>query len=156
MRRVVSRSRGIVIGAVFGFIGLTGILKLFDLSAFADSLTSWTVLPALAKPILTISVPTLEIVLALAWFSDRRRILMESIALGFLICATTLYAVQSVLSEPPDCGCLGLLHEYQDQLSSVHAMIWRNGTLMLLLMSSLVTRLCYAEHQDGPESIYDT
>lgn len=148
--------RTILVTIVLAIIGLAGILKLLSLDTFAQSLGTWSLLPGWAMPILTIAVPVFEVGLAVAWFATTRRLAVEVAAFAFLALATAVYAHQSLTSQPPDCGCLGLLQQYEHHLGMANDLLWRNGVLMAVLALSIVTKAFGQGRHHEPSGVHTT
>lgn len=115
-------------------IGALGMAKLLDLETFRRSLDSWSLVPASARPALTIAVPSLEVVFFLAailwgvwrWFC---------VAAG---CLCTVFAAAAAVhlmnGARPECNCAGVLAAYA---------AWSSGTTLLIAKSGILAVLCF-------------
>ncbi|MCC6716061.1 MAG: prepilin-type N-terminal cleavage/methylation domain-containing protein [Gammaproteobacteria bacterium] len=112
-------------------VGVSGLLKLADVGSFQESLRAWTLLPAPLVGIVTWVVPALELSLALAW---ALRVVPRPVAawgvVVFLFVVSGAYAIQVAFAHPPDCGCFGLLHRFNQMMTATWMVIARNLALM--------------------------
>lgn len=124
-------------GVAVVFLG-SAVLKLVDLRAFEHSLGSWTLIPELAVPVLTVAIPLVELVAAVAWLLGLlRREAIASLS-GLLLAFTALYAGSAWIAEPPDCGCFGFLLRHQRWVDEAWLTIARNVTLLVGLVLGAV------------------
>ncbi len=122
-----------LIDVVMVFVLATAVLKLADLTAFETALRSWSLLPKAAVVWLAVGVPALELAIGGLWLLRIHRALALALC-GFMIAAFTVaYTAHLLLAEPPDCGCLGLLQQYQSQEAATLIFLVRNGILLMAL-----------------------
>lgn len=134
--------RDVMLGMLFVAIGLAGVLKLLALDEFAQSLETWDVFPARTIVPASLFIPLLELAACTAWFAfAARRTLIEAAAFSAILAATGVYAFQAWTSEPPSCGCLGLWQAHYDRIATGQTLVWRNGVILLILGTSILTRL---------------
>ncbi len=105
---------------------LLGIAKLLDLPVFADALRTWNAIPEWAVAPLCIAIPVLEVLTALSWILGIRRQCVLMSAFCFLAIITLAYLGQSVYSEPPRCGCAGVVSRYWSEIDSTVVVVTRN------------------------------
>lgn len=111
---------------------VSALAKFFSPAAFGESLFSFGLLSSVAIPVLTYLLPTVELLLALAFLFD---VHMEKAALlcAILLVIFTTAAVSAVISgvEVENCGCFGEL--YHSSLGV--GFFVRNGVLLSLSLS---------------------
>lgn len=140
MRARPSLSR-IAVGAGFvavGIVGLTGILKLWDLNAFAVAVEGWTILPIWLASVAIVVVPIAEIGVLGFWPLGHRRI-AASIGLGLVTVFLLASVAQYLDHDPGDCGCLGPLARYIQFSSMLPKMLVLNGSLLICFAGYLIT-----------------
>lgn len=124
---------------VLSTLGITGLLKLADLSEFANSLRQWTILPAAWVVVVAVLVPAVEtllLALRITRVIPGSRILL--VAVGLLSLFVTAYLVQIVISERPNCNCFGLLQHHVRLMQSTWAHVAINGVLIGLSVFALI------------------
>jgi hypothetical protein len=124
-------------------LALAGVLKFVELDRFAMALRSWDMLPKAWIPLLTVVVPTSEVLLAGTYFLRLgSRWVWCLCAVLLLVLYTGSLALQSVLSSPPDCDCLGLLMAHSETMKSIQAAFIRNAIMIGLLGGGMVLHRC--------------
>jgi len=112
---------------------LAGIAKFADLETFVRALSTWTLVPHWARIPIAIGIPAFELGVGLATFIGlwRRHAVMA--LLVFLVFLTTVFAFESLISAPPDCGCFGVIALWNEAHSTALWVLIRNGFLIALL-----------------------
>ena len=133
-----------LIDGVMLFMGIAGVLKLSDMSAFEVSVRTWDLLPASAITPIVWSVPVSELLIAGMWFLGVGR----RVALGLCMASILLYSIalagHMVLSSPPDCGCLGKFIQFQSRETAARVGVVRNMVLLAAALGGAL--LAYRTH----------
>lgn len=117
---------------------VAGILKIVNLSAFAEALNSWTLIPTRIRLASAVLVPAAEISLALCWLL-RVAPIRGIVGLGgMVILFAVVYAAQSLFAEPPQCNCFGVWLEFHRAQDSWKTTLVRNGVLIAIWSIGLV------------------
>lgn len=111
------------------FLTLSALFKLADLEALRSALAQWAIIPPWLQSILTVSVPSLELLISGSWFVGRQR--RHALAgLALVGCFTLGFAVELIINpRVKSCGCMGSLTQ-DTWLESPPAVFVRNGALM--------------------------
>jgi prepilin-type N-terminal cleavage/methylation domain-containing protein len=122
----------VLLALVMLVILTASIAKLTDLSAFLDSLGSWTLVPTRVRPILGVGVPLAELSLAVSWFS---RLAPRASALG--VCAllaafASAYSLELLLGKPPKCNCFGAMAKWMQFRHETAWVLGRDGGLLAM------------------------
>ena len=117
---------------------LAGLAKAYDCSDFAQSLSTWSLLPAWSHGAIAVGMPMLEIAVAGLWLARVFRSAAQWAAglLLFLFCG--LLATELLLGRPPECHCFGVLMRYKAGRSGAEASLIRDGILLVLLLLGCV------------------
>ncbi|MBL8762109.1 MAG: prepilin-type N-terminal cleavage/methylation domain-containing protein [Phycisphaerae bacterium] len=118
-------------GLAMSVLLLLGIAKLVDLPAFADALRTWNAIPEWAVAPLCIAVPVFEVLIALSWILGMCRRWAIAIAFCFLMIVTLAYLGQRFLSDPPRCGCAGVVSRYWSEIDSTVVVVTRNALMLI-------------------------
>ncbi|MBL8763449.1 MAG: type II secretion system protein [Phycisphaerae bacterium] len=118
---------------VLGLILLAGVTKSVDVPAFESTLSSWTLIPPVARPIVAHAAPLCELAVGCLWFSGVARKAAPLLGLGLLSAYTTLYVFQLATAMPPTCSCLALIDRYWSDHDLVPYTIGRNCVFIALL-----------------------
>jgi prepilin-type N-terminal cleavage/methylation domain-containing protein len=133
------------------FLAISAALKLADLAAFRAALASWAVIPPWLQPILTVAVPSLELLIAGSWFIGRRR----SHALAGLVLVgvfTLAFAIELIINpRVKSCGCMGSLTK-DTWLESPPGVFIRNGALIGVFAFAAVRVATRTQHHPGSPS----
>jgi len=122
---------------VVSFVTMAGIGKLLDLPAFALNLESWSLLPQVARAVLVVTIPVIELSIGgLFLFGYRRFSMIFCVAL--LVGFSVVYGVQWVWGGKPSCGCLGVIAKQLRIADDAVPVFLRNGFLVAALVPSLV------------------
>ncbi|MBX3321535.1 MAG: hypothetical protein KF757_00955 [Phycisphaeraceae bacterium] len=119
---------------------IAGVTKLADLQSFAVSVGTWTLVPPLAHPIITVLVPVFELLLGLLLIANISFRVVSSIAIGLLVIYSAIYVAHVAFAEPPDCACFGKLYLFNRMNQDAVSALWRNAVLVLLLVPGLLIR----------------
>lgn len=126
-----------LVGCVMLFMLVSGLLKLADLAAFAESVRTWDLLPRfLLGPVVWI-VPASELVIAGAWFLGLRRQIAAILCALMIAVYSIVFLVHLVFSQPPDCGCLGKLIQFESHKTATTVFLVRNGLLLSALLAGM-------------------
>lgn len=117
-----------------------GILKASDIRDFAKTIETWGHIPRIFIPYISLGVPMVEIGLSAAWLLGMARVRAQKLLLYFLIVTTLCYVVESLLLEPPRCGCFGKFAFVQDLERSMWWVVGRNTLLIATLLLNLYFR----------------
>jgi len=110
------------------FMLIAGFSKLFNLSAFRDSLDTWVLLPQVARAPVAVLVPTIEVGLSVAWMLLRKK--WAYLSLGALVgIFTAIYLVHVLFVEPPQCNCTVRLAAFASWQDTVAGVLIRNIVL---------------------------
>lgn len=134
--RTTSRSQKagwLMVAAVMAVIGAAGVLKAADLAAFHDTVQTWQLLGPVTRWTVVLTLPVVEMVMALLWFLRVEPRRMEAVAVVLLVAFAATYGAHLALTEPPRCGCFGLIDEYFKGLSVGRAALWRDGAMIATL-----------------------
>lgn len=123
----------ITVGTVFVIVGIAGLLKCLDLPVFQDTVDTWTLLSTWTKWLIVISLPPLEMILAVLWLGGIERSRLQGVMLALLAGFGLAYTAHLTLTEPPKCGCFGLVDEYFKGLSAGRMALWRDCALIAAL-----------------------
>lgn len=137
------------------YVCIAAIGKFIAIDEFMASLSTWTVIPSDLHPIIAIIVPSAELVLSLSIILSLN-VRRAAIALaGMLVIFTGLYMYQSIVSEAPDCNCLGKIKAFESLQASASYIIVRNMILIIMLIMSLLftktsskSMCCGSRHHD--------
>jgi len=113
---------------------LAGVLKLFDLPAFASSLSSWSYLPDGVRVVLVILVPIAEVAAPGLFFAGVRQNWACRLGLTLLVGFTLVYVGHLALGEAPECRCFGKLSAYAQSVDHAWIVVARNIVLMLMIL----------------------
>ncbi|MCL4221518.1 MAG: hypothetical protein KJZ65_09105 [Phycisphaerales bacterium] len=122
------------IDVIFLILVFAGIVKLFDVPAFAEALLTWRYIPSAAILPLAYAVPLVELTVRMLWFlrlGERAAVCGGGVLL-LLFTATYLFQTRD-LGPPPDCGCQGKVIRYEAQQAAISGLVMRNGSLLVLL-----------------------
>jgi hypothetical protein len=122
-----------MIDVVMAVLLVAGCLKAVDITVFAESLRTWRLLPHWAPLFIAPFIPAVEIGVGLAWFLGLRRRTAAWTAAAMLAGFTGLYGLHLLIGEPPDCGCLGLIQNFQSSIHESILVVSRNSVLLGLL-----------------------
>jgi len=88
-------------------------MKLINLPHFAESLSTWTVVPRATRPVVAVAVPVFECAIAGSWFAIPaiRRGLLR-LAAACVVTFSVLYVVQLMTGEKPTCACFGEMSRF--------------------------------------------
>jgi prepilin-type N-terminal cleavage/methylation domain-containing protein len=116
-------------GIVMALLFLTAFLKLADLREFDHALSTWTLVPTWARRVLVVAVPAVELAISLLYILGvcRRRVALA--AIGFLVFTAIVYAIHLMIDQRPNCGCAGVLKEYEWARFEGYSLIVRNSLL---------------------------
>ena len=123
----------ILISIVMGVLGIAGVMKLVDLSAFYAVLITWSLIPHSIAPVLSLLVPSMEILIAGVWFARSHRSLACVSAMVLLTCFTVAVGAHLLVSSPPRCGCFGAHVLFQEQRDEAIFVLGRNAVLLVFL-----------------------
>jgi type II secretory pathway pseudopilin PulG len=133
LARVLGRAPAVGAAVVVFSVGAAGFLKLYDLSAFRDSVSRWALVPPLLEPFLVVLVPVAEVAI-LAWWLQGDRVRSVIACAGMLAGFTVLYAVHWASRGPPPCGCLGFLGRYWAWIEHARWVMARNVAMVAVLL----------------------
>lgn len=130
---------------------LAGAAKLWDLPAFADSLLAWSLLPAWSRGIVSVAVPTSEVLIAGLWVVARLRSPAISwLMLGMLLAFTAAYLAHVQMGVAPQCACFGRIQLFEESRTGAREVIARNLLLCGLLLVGISTHLLAARRGGRP------
>jgi hypothetical protein len=121
-------------------IFVSGTTKLLDLSAFAEALQGWDLVPATVRVVAVVTVPLVEMALGLAWVIGLRNRSLLLSAGGLLLAFTLVYGLHVVFSTPPACGCFGKLIAHKTMLDHGPIVLARNGIMIAVIAAAVVQR----------------
>lgn len=113
---------------------LAGLAKAYDCSDFAQSLSTWSLLPAWSHGVIAVGMPMLEIAVAGLWLAQVRRSAAQWAAGLLLLLFGGLLVTELLLGRPPECHCFGVLMKYKAGRASAEASLIRDGILLVLLL----------------------
>lgn len=119
--------------AVFVIVGLAGLLKALDLPVFLDTVQTWSLLSGPVRWGVVFVLPLAEMILPIVWFAGIERRWLERAIAALLVGFAAAYSAHLALTEPPKCGCFGLVDEYFNGLAAGQAALWKNGALLGML-----------------------
>ena len=120
---------------------LSGVLKAFDVTVFAESLATWRFLPTATRPLLAVGVPAIELAVSLALLLGLWRRLAFMCVLLLVSAFTLAYVIHIILfSEAPKCGCFGPLDLGSESLWEARVLIARNVVLLGALGAAVLLR----------------
>lgn len=121
-------------------VAIAGISKLFDLPAFALDLETWSLLPKLARAVLIVAIPVIELGVGGLFFLGYKRIAMLA-CMSLLVGFSIVYGVQWVWGGKPSCGCLGVIAKQLRIADDAVPVFVRNGILIAALVPGLLLEL---------------
>ena len=127
-----------ILGAVFLAAALP---KIFDPPGFAEVLHAYRLLPDAALSPLALTLPWLELWIALALISGFARRSAALIALGLLLVFMGALALNLARGNPVDCGCFGaspVLRSVAERLGSMRLDLLRDALLALIAWPPLL------------------
>lgn len=128
---------------------VAGLSKLADVPEFIRSLGTWTLIPGWGRVVIGFSVPLVELGLGLGWFvlaPQRRRLAVAAILM--LLVFSGMYGAHLALGVRPDCGCLGKILAFKEDMNTAQIVLLRNA----LLAGSLGWYLVCVRRVEGVES----
>jgi prepilin-type N-terminal cleavage/methylation domain-containing protein len=126
---------------VLGLILFAGAVKAFDVPQFEASLRTWAFIPDHIVFLVALAVPSLEVGLAMLWFLRLSRRIAPALAGLMLILFTSVFAAHVIARKPPNCGCFSAIDAYFVGVDRAKLVLWRNGTLIgVLLLSAVLLR----------------
>lgn len=103
---------------------LSAGLKLWDLPAFYDALSEWTLLPAPLVPVVTIAAPVAEVAAVTLWLTAPSPAARRWVIPGLLAVFTLALVVEDAVSPAPvPCGCLGKMIDLRPMPAWRHAAV---------------------------------
>ena len=121
---------------------IAGIAKGVDLSAFASSLSGWSIIPRWAAVPLGAVVVICELSSAGAWFFNLRRRLAAGVALALALALVFIFTgavlLESTLAEAPNCHCFGEWLRFEIRQDTPQNLLIRNAILTVLLLWAYV------------------
>jgi prepilin-type N-terminal cleavage/methylation domain-containing protein len=108
---------------------LTAFLKLADLREFDHALSTWTLVPTWARRLLVVAVPGVELGISLLYLLGIGRRKAALAAIGFLVLTAIVYVAHLMVDQRPNCGCAGVLQEYEWARFEGYSLIVRNFLL---------------------------
>lgn len=122
-------------------IGLAGVMKLINLPHFAESLSTWTVVPRATRPVVAVAVPVFECAIAGSWFAIPaiRRGLLR-LAAACVVTFSVLYVIQLMTSEKPTCACFGELSRFLRMRDNATLSLVQNAVILGCLLAACFAR----------------
>jgi prepilin-type N-terminal cleavage/methylation domain-containing protein len=117
-------------------LAFAGIAKAADISAFAQSLSTWDIVPRKMIPSLALGIPTLEISLALFFAMKIRRRLVCIVAAFLVTLFAGAYIVHLIWYSVPDCNCFGKLSLLHSRSAEAPWTISINAVMFVMLLVS--------------------
>ena len=114
-----------------------GMAKLADLSFVLDSLSTWRVAPAGAKPLIVLLIAASEAAAGLAFVMDVQRRRALAIGVGLLLTVTAGYTAEYYFFGRPRCSCFGAISAYYDGLSTAPRVLIGNVLLIACGLSGI-------------------
>jgi hypothetical protein len=112
---------------------LAGGAKALDLPAFHASIRAWEMVPPWARLPLTVTIPSVEITIALAWFTGiRRRGVLGAVAPLFLL-VTAAFTMQLLAYGQAECNCFGKLLARRRTSEWAWTTVVRNSVMLAAL-----------------------
>lgn len=111
------------------------LLKAADISEFRDALANGWHVPGAWSDVLAVTVPAIEMSLAVAWLLGVARRVVIWGAAAFLVCVTGAFVWQWILRAPPDCMCFGKIKMFEDAQQAAMWVVIRNAGLLCLLLA---------------------
>ncbi|HRJ48986.1 MAG: prepilin-type N-terminal cleavage/methylation domain-containing protein [Phycisphaeraceae bacterium] len=130
-------------GGVAALLCLAGIGKLLDAAAAIDDFAAFPVMPmpAWLVPPLVVAVSVMEVIAGAVWFDPRRRLLAELAMIVLLGAFIAVLAVQLTSSNPPRCGCFGLLQRYLAFQADADSAIGRSACMLAVVSLAAWSRM---------------
>jgi len=133
---------------VMGVLLSAGLLKFLDLDEFAGAVGTWTVLPAMLRPVIVVGMPSFEVIIGGMWFLGLAPRGAPMAAACLLVIVSAAYAVQLAYGEPPDCGCFGALAQFKWAQTVSESVLARNGVMLAALLGGVALG-----RKRGPDSV---
>ena len=114
--------------------------KIADPPGFLEALHAYRLLPDAALAPLALSLPWLELLIALALITGLARRSAALIALALLAAFLGALAINLARGNPVDCGCFGVspvVRSVADRLASMRLDLVRDALLCLLALQAL-------------------
>ena len=119
---------------VFALVFFAGFIKYSELSRFAESLSTWQLIPGHVHGVIAVAVPTVECMLGGLWFLRVRREFVVLATVGMLFAFTAVYVMHWTLVGAPVCECFGALAAFAEMQRSASGLVVRNGILIAMLI----------------------
>lgn len=140
MRRLILAAAMLFSGAVMLYFLLAGASKLAALDIAIEDLAAFDVLaiPTAVLGPLVLILSALEVVVPLAWLSPTLRRHAQIGAILLLGAFILMLTIQLRFSNPPRCGCLGLLQKFQSLTLDARGALARAWLLLGLAVTGAV------------------
>jgi hypothetical protein len=129
--------------AVFLVMSLTflfGAAKFLDLPAFQRAVSTWDLIPEMARGITAATIPLLEMLFPGLWLVGVCRRQMLIVTLSLVTVFTVGFAIQWAVWAPPTCGCLGAIAAQIRGAEEAPLVLTRNVLFIAALCGGLWTR----------------
>lgn len=105
----------------------SAIGKLLDVSAFAESLSSWTLVNlAGVRWLVAVGVPTVELCLGLLWILAIARWKVALLQAVMVLIFGVAFALEVFAGGKPACSCFGVLVARQERADEVWVVVTRD------------------------------
>jgi prepilin-type N-terminal cleavage/methylation domain-containing protein len=129
----------VIASVAIAVIGAAGVINLGNPDEFARSLVSWGIDDRDLQRVISVVVPSLEVVIALAWFIGVFRAGAIIAATVFLVGVTSAYVWLWAMGHPPECSCFGALANFRQTRSSAPWIVAMNVVLIIALVVAWTT-----------------
>lgn len=111
------------------------VMKLIDVERFQDAVRTWPGVPHRASFGVALGVANLELAIALGWFLKLfPRLAFAAASVGLMI-SIGVFATYLGTTEPPKCGCFGILDSHYASVATAEHIVARNALLLVLLLA---------------------
>ncbi|HRJ48993.1 MAG: hypothetical protein KF787_06555 [Phycisphaeraceae bacterium] len=130
-------------GAIVLVIGFAGIAKLLAIDQSIEDMAAYSIVqlpgPVVGSGMLLLSA--FEVLIGAAWFYSPARRVAQVAALLLLGVLVVGLSVQIRYSNPPNCGCLGLLQRFETLSTDARGALRRGWILTILMAAAMLAQV---------------
>jgi len=142
MLRYLEQLGWVVRLVVFATLVFAASSKIVAMSEFARALAAWRLVPDMFSPAFAVVIVLIEIALPMYRLISNYAVWPELLTVFLLVGLTAAYVTESLVAEPPNCSCFGLLAAHISHEQGLWQQLARNAVLLGLLIAGMWSRGC--------------